>query len=351
MSKIVVYPGGCCCASARFASALSISLSSSSYSTSSSSSSSESSSSESSASSSFLSISLPSSFSSISLYEISEAVFASSIAVSGSAITPSSSAASISGASASGGAGSGSSACCFTATMSGVEDFACTSCANANGPISMCVQPNGDYVSDDTFTVACGGQPIVYEWVITTSGKFYAHQISGPSDFDNLVIYSFTPPITCGNCINAGYVSNLSACQGWPANVTLMPSTGGICTACCTNAPAIPNTLYATLANVLDCTCVNEVITLTYDGVSAWTGTGSTGSGCTGGPYSITLSLTCTGTSCSGFSLAVSGCTSTTISPPDSCSCDPISASFTVATGFLCGCTGLSNKFTVSITE
>lgn len=137
-------------------------------------------------------------------------------------------------------------------------------------------------------------------------------------------------------------------CGGSSGSSSSSSGISNIFVACCTNG--IPSVLHATLANVFACACVNGIITLVYDGVSAWTGTGSTGSGCTGGPFSITLSFSCTGTDCTKFALTVSGCTSTTLSTPDSCSCSPFHIVWTVGLPGGCGCTSFSNAFTVTVT-
>lgn len=110
---------------------------------------------------------------------------------------------------------------------------------------------------------------------------------------------------------------------------------------CCPVRPA--DTLYATLSDITDCSCIDLVeFTLVWDEVGDYWEGGPTGSGCA--IIDEVFRLLCDNTrdanDCFRYKLILVGGTSCIADPvyPDDCSCDPFWAQFTMAVNGLSCC-------------
>lgn len=130
-----------------------------------------------------------------------------------------------------------------------------------------------------------------------------------------------------------------------PPNANPSPC-GGISVACCANL--VPESLVATFS--VGACGFSIPVGLVWDSVSSsWMS--FRGSGCQGAEV---LQLTCSGTSCSGFTLSIGGASGCiyTISL-SSCACDPFQLVFAVTQGGIapgsCPCCANGTQFTVTI--
>ena len=125
----------------------------------------------------------------------------------------------------------------------------------------------------------------------------------------------------------------------------------GVTVGCCNRV--LPEVLVATFADVSTCPCIaGMTVDLYWDPTfSGWIGTGPGGS-C--GLRSATFTLACSsgGTSCSNFTLAISGgvCVTVSSSLSAGCSCDPLNLVFNFSLSGIGCCDSMSGSGSITIT-